>query len=60
VLERSTLRLSHTIVHPRLALGGGFGFLSGEHGLTVDNIVQVGDVGKISTFTFLNVYFRSL
>lgn len=28
----------------RLILGGGYGFLSGEHGLVVDNLVEVNNL----------------
>ena len=28
-------------VHISLTLGGGYGFLTGEHGLALDNLVQV-------------------
>ena len=28
-------------IYASLLLGGGYGFLTGEHGLAVDNLVQV-------------------
>lgn len=34
----------------RLSLGGGYGWLTGEHGMVIDNIVQV---GPISLYPFI-------
>jgi len=34
-------------VDPRLTLGGGFGHLSGRHGLVIDNLVQVSQIAPI-------------
>ncbi|EKM80429.1 hypothetical protein AGABI1DRAFT_128103 [Agaricus bisporus var. burnettii JB137-S8] len=56
-IEHGLATVGGTINHTGvggLALGGGFGFLTGEHGLTVDNIVQVTLVGANGTIYTAN------
>ncbi|EKM80430.1 hypothetical protein AGABI1DRAFT_120446 [Agaricus bisporus var. burnettii JB137-S8] len=46
--------VNHVCDFIQLALGGGFGFLTGEHGLVVDNIVQVTLVSANGTIYTVN------
>ena len=48
VLITLPLNLPIYDVHISLLLGGGFGFLTGEHGLAIDNVVQV----SCNTYSF--------
>ena len=54
-----TSLLLHYSFYVRLTLGGGYGHLSGKHGLTVDNLVQVCSTRRTETsFTHSNTANR--
>ena len=39
-----------------LILGGGWGYLSGEHGLVIDNLIQVCFIAPSITFNLIIVH----
>ncbi|KAI0052753.1 FAD-binding domain-containing protein [Auriscalpium vulgare] len=39
-IEHGLATVGGTVNHRRLTLGGGYGFLTGQHGLALDNLVQ--------------------
>ena len=43
----------------RLLLGGGFGFLTGQHGLVIDNLLQVCPVPAILDRLTLTIYMQA-
>ena len=58
VRENSSERLTKLIFFARLLLGGGYGWLSGEHGLVIDNLVKVLQWSTFSLALYLSRHRR--